>query len=111
MGFDGFDTVEYVVGIEQSFGIHIPDKLAEKLKTVGDAHKYLLDNLDVTQLKNYCCTQKAFYLLRKCLIDEFGFKREDIVPSTSTEELFPVADRKQAWKKLSNSLSIKLPRL
>jgi len=111
MGFDGFDTVEFVVDIEESFGLKIDDKTAEKLRTVEDVHKYLLDNLDTAQLNNYCNSQKAFYLLRRSLINDFGFKRKDIIPSKSTEELFPLADRRQKWQKLSESVSLKLPHL
>jgi acyl carrier protein len=111
MGFDGFEPVEFITDIEQSFGITIDDKTCEKWRTAGDVHKYLLDNLDTTQLNDYCNSQKAFYLLRRSLIHDFGFKRKDVVPSRSTEELFPLADRKQRWKILSKSLSLKLPHL
>jgi acyl carrier protein len=111
MGFDGFDHVDFIVDIEQSFGITIDDKTCEKWRTAGDVHKYLLDNLDTTQLNDYCNSQKAFYLLRRSLINDFGLKRKDIVPSRSTEALFPLSDRKKRWNILSKSLSLKLPHL
>jgi acyl carrier protein len=111
MGYDGFDSVEFVMDIEESFGLKIDNKTAEKLRTVGDVHECLLDNLDTTQLNDYCNSQKAFYLLRRSLINDFGFKRKDIVPSRSTEELFPFDDRKKRWNILSKSLSLKLPHL
>ena len=41
LGADSLDTVELVMAFEKEFDIDIPDKEAEKLRTVGDAMKYL----------------------------------------------------------------------
>ena len=41
LGADSLDTVELVMAFEEEFGIDIPDEDAEKLRTVGDALKYL----------------------------------------------------------------------
>ncbi len=41
LGADSLDTVELVMALEEKFGIEIPDEDAEKMKTVGDAVKYL----------------------------------------------------------------------
>ena len=38
---DSLDTVELVMAFEKEFDIDIPDEEAEKLRTVGDALKYL----------------------------------------------------------------------
>ncbi len=37
LGADSLDTVELIMGFEQSFGIQIPENEAEKIATVGDA--------------------------------------------------------------------------
>ena len=42
---DSLDTVELVMAFEKEFDIDIPDEEAEKLRTVGDALKYLQDKL------------------------------------------------------------------
>jgi acyl carrier protein len=36
LGLDSLDTVELTLGLEESFGIEIPDSELENLKTVGD---------------------------------------------------------------------------
>jgi acyl carrier protein len=41
LGADSLDTVELVMAFEKEFDLDIPDEEAEKLRTVGDALKYL----------------------------------------------------------------------
>ena len=38
---DSLDTVELVMEFEKEFGVTIPDEDAEKIKTVGDAVKFI----------------------------------------------------------------------
>ncbi len=38
---DSLDQVELIMAFEEEFGSDIPDEEAEKLKTVGDAIKYI----------------------------------------------------------------------
>ncbi|MBX3145700.1 MAG: acyl carrier protein [Gemmatimonadales bacterium] len=45
LGADSLDTVELVMAFEKEFDIDIPDEEAEKLKTVGDALRYLREKL------------------------------------------------------------------
>ena len=41
LGADSLDQVELVMAFEKEFDIDIPDEEAEKLRTVGDALRYL----------------------------------------------------------------------
>ena len=41
LGADSLDTVELIMALEEEFNIEIPDEEAEKMKTVGDAIKYI----------------------------------------------------------------------
>ena len=45
LGADSLDTVELVMAFEKEFDIDIPNEEAEKLRTVGDALKYLHEKL------------------------------------------------------------------
>ncbi|GAI03888.1 unnamed protein product, partial [marine sediment metagenome] len=40
-GADSLDIVELIMAFEEEFDIEIPDEDAEKMKTIGDAVKYL----------------------------------------------------------------------
>ncbi|MBA7566792.1 acyl carrier protein [Candidatus Atribacteria bacterium 1244-E10-H5-B2] len=41
LGLDSLDIIELIMAFEEEFNIEIPDKEAEKIKTVGDVIKYL----------------------------------------------------------------------
>lgn len=41
LGTDSLDTVELVMAFEDEFGIEIPDEDAEKIRSVGDAVRYI----------------------------------------------------------------------
>jgi len=41
LGADSLDIVELIMAFEEEFDMEIPDEDAEKIKTVGDAIKYL----------------------------------------------------------------------
>ena len=43
LGADSLDTVELVMEFEDQFGLSIPDEEAEKIRTVGDAVKYIVE--------------------------------------------------------------------
>ncbi len=46
LGADSLDTVELVMAFEKEFDVDIPDEEAEKLRTVGDALKYLHEKME-----------------------------------------------------------------
>lgn len=41
---DSLDMVELVMAMEQEFDLTIPDEIADKVKTVGDAVEYIKSN-------------------------------------------------------------------
>ncbi|TVM04403.1 MAG: acyl carrier protein [Candidatus Brocadia sp. WS118] len=41
LGADSLDTVELIMEFEDAFDMNIPDEDAEKIRTVGDAIKYI----------------------------------------------------------------------
>ncbi len=45
LGADSLDTVELVMALEEKFEVEIPDEDAEKMKTVGDAIKYMSEKV------------------------------------------------------------------
>ena len=47
LGAVSLDTVELIMALEEEFNIEIPDEDAEKMKTVGDAIKYIEEKATV----------------------------------------------------------------
>jgi acyl carrier protein len=45
LGADSIDLVELIMEFENEFNVAIPDEAAEGIKTVGDAIKYLEENV------------------------------------------------------------------
>jgi acyl carrier protein len=45
LGADSLDQVELVMAFEKEFDVDIPDEEAEKLRTVGDAMRYLREKM------------------------------------------------------------------
>ena len=45
LGADSLDTVELIMEFEKEFNISIPDDKAETIATVGDAVKYIEENV------------------------------------------------------------------
>ena len=41
LGADSLDTVELVMELEEEFDVNIPDDVAEKIQTVGEAINYI----------------------------------------------------------------------
>jgi len=41
IGADSLDIVEFIMELEEEFGIQIPDEQAEKIKTVGEAIDFI----------------------------------------------------------------------
>ena len=46
LGADSLDTVELVMAFEEEFDVEIPDEVAEKIQTVGDAIEHLKKRLE-----------------------------------------------------------------
>ncbi|MFS8572940.1 MAG: acyl carrier protein [Clostridia bacterium] len=45
LGADSLDIVELVMAFEEEFDLEIPDEDAEKIRTVGDAVRYIKEKL------------------------------------------------------------------
>lgn len=46
LGADSLDTVELIMEFEKEFNMGIPDDQAENISTVGDAIKYIEENVE-----------------------------------------------------------------
>lgn len=104
----GLDIVEFVIRIKDCFGISISDKDAERMKTVGDLYSYVRPLVAENASKD-CLTAKAFYCLRRMLMEKFGCERKQVVPDAYLCDLFPEETRRQQLRKLGKLFHVTIP--
>ncbi len=115
MGFDGFDGVELKMAVEDTFGISIADREAEKLQTAGQLHDYIVKRIGVVPnaADVRCPCAASFYRARRMLRENRPTDVGRLYPSTPVEVLLPEDKRlrKESWRELGRTLGIQLPRL
>lgn len=107
----GLDGVELVMAVEEHFGIELTDAEVERTITPRDLIEVVLGKMQATEW-SVCLTRRAFYALRRVLMQDFGCKRADITPNARLESLVPRPNRRRAWQQMESSLKAqRWPRL
>lgn len=107
----GLDGVELVMAVEEYFGIELTDADVEKIITPRDLIEVVLGKMQATEW-SVCLTRRAFYTLRRVLMQDFRCKRADITPNARLESLVPRPNRRLAWQQMKSSLQAqRWPRL
>jgi hypothetical protein len=107
----GLDVVEFVMAVEDAFGIKIPDQEAERLTTPGKLKQFVLASVASQGTSATCLSQRAFYRLRAVLPAYSDVPRRQIGPTSSWEDLLPWRQRRQAWVGIGVGAGLPLPRL
>lgn len=108
----GLDAVELTMKVERCFGIEIPDREAERIRTAADLYAYVLRELDRDQILDPACPSRSgFYRLRRALVQSLGVPRRAVRRRARLEELLPRGERRRAWEQLSRLLNVALPPL
>lgn len=109
----GLDSVELVMKVEKTFGIHIPDQEAEKIVTVGDMYNAVWQHLEGkhSEVHKVCKSQALFYQLRQAVIDTFQLSRQDFRPNALMNDIFPLQNRRQVYTSFARTHQLQLPDL
>jgi acyl carrier protein len=91
----GLDSVEFLIAIEDAFGIFIPEADAVSLATPGILVDYLENRL--TKGSAGCLEQRAFYRLRKGGVQVLNCPRNSIRPATSWHDLLDERHGARQW--------------
>ena len=102
------DTVEIFLRVEETFGVDLPDDELESVATVGDLYKLLLSKLDGSYA---CLSSRAFYRVRRSMVEVLGVSRRSIRPSTELEALLGDGRRVERWKRIAGFAALRFPRL
>lgn len=92
----GLDLVEFVMAVEEKFGISITDEEAQETTTPGKLVDLVLRKVATTD-QSTCLTQRAFHLLRRHAMAKLRLKRSAFRPDLNLEEIFPKQNRRQLW--------------
>jgi hypothetical protein len=75
----GMDSVELVISFEEAFGIQITDEEATNCLTPRIVVDMIFSKLKTAD-EHVCRSQRAFYLIRRVLVQTFGLERKSITP-------------------------------
>jgi acyl carrier protein len=98
----GLDIVELVMEIEEAYEVQIPNREAERMRTVGDLYHCLLRQLG-RQAAGPCLSGVTFYRVRRALM-ELGVPRQSVTPRTELEQLLPEDSRRMVWAQFRQAL-------
>ena len=99
----GLDGVELVMAFEESFGISINDADPAAAVTPGMVVALICRQLEMTDART-CQTQRAFYLLRRALMNLTQKPRRAITPTTPLRDLFDTRDARVIWSQLKEAV-------
>jgi hypothetical protein len=99
----GLDIVEFVMSVEERFGIAIPDEDASNLVTPRKVVDYVMSKVTCGEDRG-CLSQREFYRLRRALIARHWTTRRELKPDTRLEGIVPKLNRRSLWKQLGEEL-------
>jgi acyl carrier protein len=107
----GLDGVELVMNVEETFGVVIPDKLAGKMRTVGQLYEFLLAHC-TNDRTSTCLTSTAFYRVRQGICNVMNVDRRAVRPSTQLDALFARSGYRRFWVDFRRAMfTFRLPNL
>jgi hypothetical protein len=91
----GLDVIEIVMGVEEFFGIEIPNKVAQETRTPGMLVDFVASVIETTPT-DVCLSQQVFYRLRR------GFTRQIAALASNAGLDTPLKDvlHKDQWPKV-----------
>ena len=95
----GLDGVELVMRWEADFGVEIPDEVASRLVTPKHAIDYIYAQLPHAS-DTVCLDQRAFYIVRRALVDLFEVERGVVNPETDIAVVIGDYRRRRTWQDL-----------
>lgn len=103
----GMDTVELVLDLEERFLVRLPDAECARVRTVADLAALIVAKLPVAG--DVCPTARAFYELRRLIVEDGGAEGRRVRPSMRIVDLLGPRWRR-TWRRMQ-SQGGHLPRL
>jgi len=107
----GLDGVELVMALEESFGVELKDDEVGKAVTPRMVGDLIFAQLSKTDEKT-CQTQRAFYVLRRGLMQLLGLHRKQVTLDTPISQFIRRQKERDLWPQLGVAVAARnWPRL
>jgi len=100
----GLDSVELLLRFEEAFGVELNDEEVTNATTPRMVADLVFSKLTAAN-ERLCRSQRAFYIIRRTLMQTFGLPRRLIVPDMPLREHVLEAQEKQMWEQVGSVLS------
>ena len=111
----GLDGVELIMEVEDQFEIQINDNAYSELRTVGDLHSQVVQQLELQQAlldaNPGCVSVAPFVATRQAIMSLVPVTRSAVRPRSPLAAIIPHATRRDTWSNLQSLTSITLPSL
>ncbi len=107
----GFDFLEVVLEVEDSFGIKIPDEVAGDIETVGQLYEFVLAARPSCETARGCLSSATFRMIRRAICSTPQLTSMRLRPRDSVRSIMPRSGRRQFWNRLQQELDLRFPRL
>jgi hypothetical protein len=98
---DFLDQVEWMMEIEETFGVSISDEQLAGVRTIADVKRLVASLVSpspgVPEPEPACATQRAFYEIRRSVCNAAGVPRSAIRPGTRWKDLPEPWRRQMDW--------------
>jgi len=101
----GLDIVEFVISVEDAFGIAIPNQVAQNLVTPRAVADYVQSRLAAGN-DEVCHSQRAFYMLRAAAVQSLEVPRGRVTPNSKWRALLPGGAFSKKWKRLGKVVGV-----
>lgn len=99
----GLDIVEFVMSVEEAFGLRIPDDVATSLTTPRRVIDYVYGQLPQSR-ESLCISQRSFYAIRCALREHLQTSHAHLRPSTLLLSVLPEHNAREVWAKVGKTL-------
>jgi hypothetical protein len=107
----GLDSVEFVIALEESFDLYIPDAHAVVLTTPRKVIDYLANRLTAADASQ-CLDQIAFYSVRRAAIQVLDRPRTALTPQARWEGILHSKHHRRQWELVGKATGLpKWPRM
>lgn len=101
----GLDIIEFVLGVEDALGVKIPNHDAARITTPRMLIDYLHGKLPQSPGPR-CLSLRAFYRVRRALVERVNRDRSTLRPGTELLAILPPNDGHRIWMDIGKSLGV-----